>query len=644
MHASHYRQHIRSEALMASTTPTVHHPFGMDPCDQQNHPIFNATTQKCNAVDPRTGLFEAYVPLPSITGNNGDGPVVDMSLFYSPLVNNHAGLGDGWSFAFTCYREEQKQLTLHSGEVLSVSKGEEAEVHKVKVRWANNDTVLRLRHPGGRSEMLEQVGTSKVWMATSISSGHGSVVYMTWEQIKLESSVKEDYEKLLVSDVEKKMLSQSYIRLTQIRDRHRTLVQLTYTDAAVTLVFWPDAEGESLTYTLNLSDYALENITAPDSSMCSMAYLDHPQCGRLLQKLTTFEGVQESVSYADNGLIFQDNAKLSALPCVNKHTLTPRGASVKPIETTYGYKRIAKSDGEYCTTVEQAGGVAQTDYFYDKSHELIKETTLDGKCTVTRNYSNEIESDSFWREISTTYSNKEGVERSVGCRSYFYQDELHETAQSAGKAEYNMHCFAYAAEGDKLSGRFTQAANEWTKFNDGAEVEGIRSGDYSSEAVYANSHKVPAWFKYDLKDPFTHLLLVRAVKLNFAGGSAVELREVRLRRKIESDTDWIIKQGYLSVDSTWIITSQKFVGVDTIDGVRSVQTQEQRGPYLRATVADTSVFSGRLVKQTDADQNTTTYDYDAHGRLTTLTVCAQSDTYKQTTTYSYPSTGRLEIT
>ncbi|MCE7763996.1 hypothetical protein GQL56_15200, partial [Pseudomonas putida] len=625
---------------MASTTSTVHHPFGMDPCDQQNHPIFNATTQKRNAVDPRTGLFEAYVPLPSITGNNGDGPVVDMSLFYSPLVNNHAGLGDGWSFAFTCYREEQKQLTLHSGEVLSVTKGEEAEAHKVKVTWWDKNTVLHVQRPGGRSEILRQVGTSKVWMAIKILNGHDDAVNMAWEQIKLESSVKECYEKLLVSDVEKKMLSQSYIRLTQISDPDRTLVQLTYTDAAVTLVFWPDAEGERLTYTLNLSDYALQNITAPDSSKCSMAYQDHPQCGRLLQKLTTFEGVQESVSYADNGLIFKDNAKLSALPCVNKHTLTPRGTSVKPIETTYGYKRIAKSDGEYCTTVEQAGGVAQTDYFYDKSHELVKETTCDGECTVTRNYFNTIEPDSFVRNISTTYSNKEGVERSVGCMSYFYQDELHETAQSAGKAEYNVHHFARAAENDELSGRFTQAANEWTKFNDGAEVEGIRSGDYSSEAVYANGHKVPAWFKYDLKDPSTQRLLGRAVKLNFAGGSAVELREVR---NSTSDEE-VIKQGYFSVDSVWFITSEKVLRVSQAGGVRKVKTDEYRGGEWRSTVAETSVFSGRLVKQTDADENTTTYDYDAHGRLTSLTVCAQSDTYKQTTTYSYPSTGRLEIT
>lgn len=46
-----------------------HNIMGLDPCDWQNHTIFNATTQKRNTVDLRTGLFEVYVPLLSVTGN-----------------------------------------------------------------------------------------------------------------------------------------------------------------------------------------------------------------------------------------------------------------------------------------------------------------------------------------------------------------------------------------------------------------------------------------------------------------------------------------------------------------------------------------------------------------------------------------------
>lgn len=100
----------------------THNIMGIDPCDAQNQAVFNVSAQKRTFVDQRTGLFEAYVPLPSVTGNAGCGPVVDMGLFYSPVVNNQAGLGDGWSFAFTTYDEGSSKLTLHTGEILSVKK------------------------------------------------------------------------------------------------------------------------------------------------------------------------------------------------------------------------------------------------------------------------------------------------------------------------------------------------------------------------------------------------------------------------------------------------------------------------------------------------------------------------------------------
>lgn len=62
----------------------AHNPMGTDPSDSENDPIFNATTQKRNVVDPRTGLFEAFIPLPSIVGNDGSGPVFEMGLHCAP--------------------------------------------------------------------------------------------------------------------------------------------------------------------------------------------------------------------------------------------------------------------------------------------------------------------------------------------------------------------------------------------------------------------------------------------------------------------------------------------------------------------------------------------------------------------------------
>ena len=109
----------------------AHNPMGKDPADYESEPIFNATTQKSNMVNTRTGLFEAYIKMPAIIGNSGNGPVFEMNLFYSPLTNNQAALGDGWEFSPTLYSEEYERLTLHSGETLSLKKGKQGLTQSV---------------------------------------------------------------------------------------------------------------------------------------------------------------------------------------------------------------------------------------------------------------------------------------------------------------------------------------------------------------------------------------------------------------------------------------------------------------------------------------------------------------------------------
>lgn len=142
----------------------THNIMGIDPCDAQNQAIFNTTAQKRTFVDVRTGLFEAYIPLPSVTGNAGRGPVVDMGLFYSPVVNNQAGVGDGWSFAFTTYDEGSSKLTLHTGEILSVKKGEDLNVSGVLITWADDKKTLSILRKDGREEKLKAAGESKIYV------------------------------------------------------------------------------------------------------------------------------------------------------------------------------------------------------------------------------------------------------------------------------------------------------------------------------------------------------------------------------------------------------------------------------------------------------------------------------------------------
>lgn len=163
------------------TREITHHPLGIDPCDQQNHPIFNATTQKRNVVDTRTGLFEVYVPLPKITANAGRGPVVDLGLFYTPVVNNHACLGDGWSFAFSFYNEKLKKLTLSSGEVLDFDKdGGELKVSSISVKY-NRDEKIKVVLANKHSEFLEKLGNTDLWVPVKLETPEEHSLTLRWE-------------------------------------------------------------------------------------------------------------------------------------------------------------------------------------------------------------------------------------------------------------------------------------------------------------------------------------------------------------------------------------------------------------------------------------------------------------------------------
>ena len=63
--------------------------------------LFDTTGHGEAGVDARTGLFHAHYPVASLQGLRGQGPAVDLTLHYSALRANEAGLGDGWAWRFS---------------------------------------------------------------------------------------------------------------------------------------------------------------------------------------------------------------------------------------------------------------------------------------------------------------------------------------------------------------------------------------------------------------------------------------------------------------------------------------------------------------------------------------------------------------
>lgn len=300
--------------------------MGMDPCDNKNSAIFNTTTQQRTHVDSRTGLLEAKIVLPSIVGNAGMGPAVDMSLYYSPVVNNLAALGDGWSFAFTTWFESAATLVLHTGEPLSVKSKENLRTRAVVAEWTPDGTELQVTRADGRFEVLKQAGTSKIWTPIRIRSDGYRKLDLTWT---------------VVEQTGPNNARLHQVCLTQIEDDDRTLISVDYGSVEnkpdiIKLTYWPGSD-EQLVFTLKLEDYALKSVTMPEGTATELTYQRHETCGWLLTKIVDDKGMTDTVKYGVNPISLPNEKKLNALPRVESYTrLTRKDAT--PLVETFEYQ------------------------------------------------------------------------------------------------------------------------------------------------------------------------------------------------------------------------------------------------------------------------------------------------------------------
>jgi len=95
--------------------------------------VFDVSGQNITGVDPRTGLFNAHYPLAVLMGMEGKGPLCDLTLRYSALRANEAGLGDGWAFNFSSYESRSRLITLSTGQTIELTA---ADITKLRNKTA----------------------------------------------------------------------------------------------------------------------------------------------------------------------------------------------------------------------------------------------------------------------------------------------------------------------------------------------------------------------------------------------------------------------------------------------------------------------------------------------------------------------------
>jgi RHS repeat-associated protein len=649
-----------------------HNAMGMDPCDNQNDAIFNITTDKRTHVDARTGLFEVHVPLPSVTGNVGYGPVVDLSLYYSPVVNNHAALGDGWSFAFTTWYEKNSDLTLHTGEALRLEKGKDLITPAVMVTWSDGGNTLTVERKDGRVEILRKPEAGRVWVPARLTTDGYRYLDFTWATV--------------AQTVGKDTCHQ--VRLTGIRDPDRTLLDVTYgpdemLPAMVTLTYWPGTD-ETLQFLLDIKNVALQSVTAPEGTTTTFGYLEHPTCGWLLNSVETFEGLKEDVAYADNGLNFKNNPKLSALPAVNTHTVTPRAGGEKVIDRyKYFWNNAAgrrdvglMEPGGYQTEIDN--GPRHVAYLYSSDHQMLLDYFIQGACKKSRTFDRFERGGKEARKSVTThygaavqdfvYSafSEKGVVFQSGNSSFSrftYGEEYNERSKAGAFDNIYIvteHTGALPIDSESFSVRHSMGAflDLPSAIGDasrpGGTIRPLIEKKHTYKKVHGLNRKKPRIIQHTVGasgDAYRAAHFAEETSYfeedDFRKGRQKNVRRGNAKDNLSHYTaDPGIRGEEASI--TFDVSTGTYLTFDyVLDEGRTALTTtatEQRDGSSQTSSETRSVLSGRLISQTDVDGNTTTYAYDAHGRLTLLTVCAQSETYREKSTYAYPSVGRLEIT
>ncbi len=121
--------------------------------------VFDVSGQNTTGVDPRTGLFNAHYPLALLMGMEGKGPLSDLTLHYSALRANEAGLGDGWAFNFSSYETRSRLITLSTGQTITLTPEDIARLRSKTVLNNRNCRISATFLAGGDARVTDSIET-----------------------------------------------------------------------------------------------------------------------------------------------------------------------------------------------------------------------------------------------------------------------------------------------------------------------------------------------------------------------------------------------------------------------------------------------------------------------------------------------------
>ncbi|WP_413722255.1 RHS repeat-associated core domain-containing protein [Sodalis sp. RH24] len=290
---------------------------------------FNYSDANQTTVNPRTGMFNVYLPLVNLVGNAGLGPVFQVALSYNGFGSFNYGFGLGFHLGYSYYDTAYGILVLSSGEQYSVIETPQGiEVIQKKLtnfHFVRTENGYRIIWKNGIVEELgspQKMDTFKVVLR--IYNPFGLMLMFQWDIVdsntmpKLTSIVDNDFGTLRID----------YFNQSGLPEDRLTLITA-----------WPGTQ-ESISFALRFDDHnsLSEVLTLSENEILASSEFEYTNFlhYRLLTKMHADPDITYEITYEDSATVFPTSAYLPALPRVSKK-VTSIGGKTPLITSNYTY-------------------------------------------------------------------------------------------------------------------------------------------------------------------------------------------------------------------------------------------------------------------------------------------------------------------
>ncbi|MCY4330478.1 MAG: hypothetical protein OXC48_10445, partial [Endozoicomonadaceae bacterium] len=602
---------------------------------------FNFQKVAGTQIDPRTGIFTAYIKTGSLISNLDHGPNINLQVNYnSNSMADPDGLGRGWSWNLTHFNLVNNQLTTSQGQSFNLQKDNMGNwwprYHKLKD--------------------IQITGSKRDYFTITYINGLRETLNHDGYEVRLEQQ-------------DGRGVTFSYIHgthlLSAITDDLGRKIFLTRKDGYLTVTSY-SSDGKPVNIRINSVDNELKAITLSGNGHQSEQgiYMHYSTDGHLLTQLIYPTGLTKSINYDCHQImkipLFYSNQK-RALCVVTSQVVDP-GMSQPKMVTRYAYGTTNNNDHNYLGFNAGLGVLpgTQGDILFETPAEYTYKTSEDnGLSKTVRTYNKyhllidtKLFSDKTAHLLAETHSFFCRTDQTNGCAQTSFADlpdtytlslkiETYTWGDNSGYPAINITQQAYDNHGRIIDKTDSYGRHQKIKYcpvqgdascpvePDGWSLNTLRESvtSYPSDSI-AGAQALPIKKIYSSykKEPNLNkngYILVLDKQVSISGHQSDTttrqyynnpddyatyglLKNLTLTDKVQTNQ----KQDKLIREYHYIISADK-TAKTSYSTFEYNSNQEQRSPSVTV-----SLFTNQTLQMADAaGKNITRYHYDNQGRL-----------------------------